>query len=70
MGSAQPLLPDQAPLAVHEVALVEDQLKFAALPLATVLGLALKLTVALVFELTVTVADCDALPPGPVQVKE
>jgi len=62
------VLPDHAPLAVQEVALVDDQLNVAALPLATVLGLALKLTVALGFALTVTVADCAALPPGPVQV--
>ncbi len=48
--------------------MVDDQVNVAALPLATVLGLALKLTVALGFALTVTVADCAALPPGPVQV--
>jgi hypothetical protein len=62
------LAPDQAPVAVQEVALVDDQVKVAALPLATVLGLALKLTVALGCELTVTVADCAALPPAPVHV--
>ncbi len=62
------LAPDQAPLAVQEVALVDDQVSVAALPLATVLGFALKLTVTLGFELTVTVADCAALPPRPVQV--
>ncbi len=62
------LAPDQAPVAAHEVAWVDDQVNVAALPLATVLGLALKLTVALGFALTVTVADCAALPPGPVQV--
>ena len=60
------LLPDQAPLAVQEVALLDDQVNVAALPLATVLGLAVKLTVAVGF--TVTVADCAALPPAPVQV--
>ncbi len=62
------LLPDQAPLAVQEVALLDDQVSVAALPLATVLGLAVKLTVAVGFGLTVTVADCAALPPAPVQV--
>jgi len=51
------LLPDQPPEAVQEVALADDQLKVDALPLATVLGLALKLTVAAGIGLTVTVAD-------------
>jgi len=60
-------LPDQAPEALHEVALVDDQLNVDALPLATLLGLVVKLTVgaAPVIE---TVADCVALPPVPVQV--
>ena len=60
-------LPDQAPEATHEVALVEDQLRFEALPLVTVLGLALRLTVG-AGVVTVTVVDCAALPPAPVQV--
>jgi hypothetical protein len=38
-------LPDQPPEATHEVALVEDQVRVAAPPLATVLGLAARLTV-------------------------
>jgi hypothetical protein len=59
--------PDQAPEAVHEVALLDDQVSIDALPLARVLGLALKLTAAVGF--TVTVADCAALPPGPVQLR-
>jgi hypothetical protein len=63
------LAPDQAPDAVHEVALFDDQVRVDALPLSIVLGLALKLTVGEGFALTVTVADCDALPPVPVQVK-
>ena len=62
------LLPDQAPEAVQEVALVDDQLKLELPPLATVLGLALRLTVAVGFGLTVTVVDCAAVPPGPLQV--
>ena len=54
-------------MAVQEVALVDDQLSVALLPLATVLGLAVKLIVgAGVF--TDTVVDCAALPPVPVQV--
>jgi hypothetical protein len=61
------LLPDQPPEAVQEVALVDDQLNVDALPLATVLGLAVKLTVG-AGAFTETVADCVALPPLPVQV--
>jgi len=47
--------------------LVETQDNVELLPLATVLGLALKVTVG-AGEVTVTVADCAALPPAPVQV--
>jgi hypothetical protein len=47
--------------------LVEDQVRVAALPLVSVLGLALKVTVG-GGEVTVIVADCAALPPAPVQV--
>jgi hypothetical protein len=61
------LVPDQPPVAVQEVALVEDQVSVALLPLATVLGLALKLTVG-AGAVTDTVADWLALPPVPVQV--
>jgi len=61
------LLPDQPPEPVQEVALVDDQLNVDALPLATVLGLAVKLTVG-AGAVTETVADCVALPPVPVQV--
>ena len=61
-------LPDQAPEAAHEVALVDDQVSVVALPLATVLGLALSVSVG-AGEVTVTVADCAALPPAPVQLK-
>ncbi len=62
-------LPVQPPDAVQEVAFVEDQDNVDAVPLATVLGLALKLTVAVGTALTVTVADWEALPPPPVQVR-
>jgi hypothetical protein len=61
------MLPDQAPEAVHEVALVADQVNVELLPLVTVLGLAAKVTVG-AGEVTETVADCVALPPVPVQV--
>ena len=59
--------PDQAPEATHEVALVDDQVSMELLPLATVLGLATRLMVGAGC-VTVTVADCAALPPLPVQV--
>jgi hypothetical protein len=49
------------------VALVADQVSVELPPLTTVLGLALKVTAG-AGEVTDTVADCDALPPGPVQV--
>lgn len=60
-------LPLQPPEAMQEVAFLDDQDSVELLPLATVLGLALKLTVG-AGEVTVTVADCAALPPAPVQV--
>ena len=62
------LLPDQPPEAVQAVALLETQLTVELPPLATVLGLALMLTVAPGAALTVTVADWAALPPLPVQL--
>jgi hypothetical protein len=61
------MLPDQAPEAEQEVALVDVQVKVDAVPLLTVLGVAAKLTVG-GCALTVTVVVCDALPPAPVQV--
>jgi hypothetical protein len=61
------MLPDQAPEAVHEVALLADQVNVELPPLETVLGLAANVTVG-AGEVTETVADCDALPPAPVQV--
>ncbi len=63
------LLPDQAPEALHEVALVADQLNVELAPLATVRGLAVTVTVgaeAAAFTEIVTV--CIALPPAPLQV--
>jgi len=62
------LLPDQAPVAVQAVAFVEVQASVELPPLATVLGLAVKLTVG-VGDVTETVADCAALPPAPTQVR-
>jgi hypothetical protein len=64
----EPLVPDQAPEALQEVALVEDQVNVALAPLATALGPTLSMTVGAA-ALTDTVADCAALPPGPLQVR-
>jgi hypothetical protein len=61
-------VPDQAPDALQEVALAEDQLSVALAPLAMELGPALKVTVG-TGDFTVTVVDCVALPPGPAHVK-
>ena len=63
------LVPDQAPEAVQEVALVEVQLNVELPPLATVLALAAMLTVAVFFALTVTFVDWAAVPPSPLQLK-
>lgn len=49
--------PVHPPEAEHEVALLEDHVKVEDAPLAIVLGLALKLTVAVGVAATVTVAD-------------
>ena len=62
------LLPLQSPDAAQEVALVDDHDSVELPPLATLPGLALKLTVS-AGAVTVTVADCAALPPAPVQVR-
>jgi hypothetical protein len=61
-------LPDQPPDAEQPVALLEDQLSVADPPLATLAGLALRLTVGLGGADTLTVTDWLALPPGPLQV--
>ena len=62
------LLPDHAPEALHEVALVDDHVNVALPPLVIELGLAARATVG-VGGVTETVADCDALPPVPVQAR-
>jgi hypothetical protein len=60
-------VPAQAPEAAQVLALDDDQLSVARLPLVTVLGLAPKLTVGTA-GVTETRADCVALPPAPVHV--
>jgi len=49
--------------------LVEVHVRVEALPLLTLVGLALKDTVGAGGADTLTVADCDAEPPAPVQVR-
>lgn len=61
------IVPAHAPDAVQDVALVEDQLNVELAPLAMLVGLALSDTLG-ALAATVTVADCEALPPGPVHV--
>lgn len=58
------------PEAVHEVALVDDQVRVDDPPLVTDVELAVKATVGAEPEGTVTVADVVELPPGPVHVME
>lgn len=62
-----PLAPLQPPHALQEVALLLDQVNVEAVPAFTVLGAALIVTTGASLE-TVTVADCVADPPAPVQV--
>jgi hypothetical protein len=54
---------------VQAVALVEVQVRVDALPLVTLEGLALNDTVGAGGVETVTVVDCAAEPPAPVQVR-
>lgn len=61
------LLPDQEPEAEHAVAFLVDQVSVEAAPELTVLGSALSATTGGNPD-TVTVADCVAEPPAPVQV--
>ena len=61
--------PLHPPDAVQLVALVEVQARVDAPPLVTLAGLALRDTVGAAGAETVTVADCDAEPPAPVQVR-
>jgi len=61
------LLPDHPPEAAQAVARVDVQLSVEFAPLLTTLGLALKTTVGGA-SATEMVADCEALPPAPLQV--
>ena len=61
------LFPDQPPEAEQLVAFAADQVNVELMPLVTVLGAALSVTMG-VGEFTETVADCDAVPPEPVHV--
>ena len=63
------LLPLHAPDAVQAVAFAADHASVALVPLVTELGAALSVTAG-AGELTETVADWVALPPGPVHVNE
>jgi hypothetical protein len=60
-------LPDQAPAVEHVVAFWLDQDRVDSVPTTTVLGLTLSVTTGANSE-TVTVIDCVAEPPVPVQV--
>ncbi len=62
------MLPDHAPEAVHEAALVDDQVSVEDPPLATDAGFAVSDTVGT--GNTVTVTEALALPPEPLQVRE
>jgi hypothetical protein len=62
--------PVQAPLAVHAVAFRDDHVNTVVAPLTTVVGAADKVTVGrgIGADASVTLADCIADPPGPIQV--
>ena len=60
--------PLHAPLAVQEVALALLQFSVAVDPAVTLPGLAVRVTAGGGSALTMTVADCAAVPPVPVQV--
>jgi hypothetical protein len=61
-------LPFHPSEAVQAVAWVDDQFKVDVPPFATVLGVAVSVTVGAA-AVTVTVADWAAVPPGPEQDK-
>jgi hypothetical protein len=63
----RPLEPLQPPDALQEVASVLDHVSVEETPDFTLLGLAVSVTIGALPE-TVTVADCVADPPAPVQV--
>jgi hypothetical protein len=65
-----PRLPDQSPLDVQEVALLEDHDNVAEPPCTTAVGAALRLTVgAGVAGVTETVTLRDVVPPAPLQAR-
>jgi hypothetical protein len=68
------LLPDHAPEAVQEVALVEDQVSVEDAPLVTEVGFAVSDTVGAGggggMPDTMMVTEVLELPPGPVHVRE
>lgn len=63
------LAPDQPPEAEQDVALAAFQVSVELVPDAIVLGAALMVTIGAA-DLIETDADCVALPPLPVQVRE
>ena len=66
-------VPAQLPEAVQEVAPVELHVRVDAAPLATEVGLALKVAVGAagnVAETATVAVAAELVPPGPVQVKE
>ena len=62
-------VPAQLPEAAQEVALVEVQVSVAALPDKTFVGFTVSVTVGPAAVVTVTFADCEVVPPAPVQVR-
>ena len=62
------LVPAHAPEAWQVVALVADQLKVALPPLLIAVGPTLNVTTGR-GDLSETIADCTAAPPGPVHVR-
>ncbi len=62
------LLPPHPPLAVQLVALFELQVRVVDPPAATVDGVAVSVTEGMVGCVTVTLTDCVAEPPAPLQV--
>jgi hypothetical protein len=62
------LVPLQPLLAVHEVALVEDQLSVALFPSVIEVGVTDRATVGNGGLVTVNAADATKLPPVPLQV--
>jgi len=63
------LVPDQAPEAVQDVAFVDDHVSSAAVPLTTLAGFALNVTVGSGGN-TLTVTLLLVLPPAPVHASE